>query len=264
VLATVNGVPILDGELLVAATATARKADKEAPDRAQTLLDTLIQDELLAQKALAMGLDQDPHFAEKFALTEAQHAITRRKALAAMAQRALAEKTTVADAEAQKFYNDNAVMMRTEVHILQTARHGQAAMDAALGELKAGKTFDQVAASAFGTIPPEAKRPWDLGWLHWGQLPHQWRPVVPQLAAGGTAPPMPGTGDQLWLVQVAEKRENPALTFEKLKQPIMEWLRFSRTEEAAKREAQELKARAQIRVVKPPVVITPPRLPEAE
>ncbi|MBI5494484.1 MAG: peptidyl-prolyl cis-trans isomerase [Deltaproteobacteria bacterium] len=257
-LATVNGVPIRDAELQMFALTSARRNVPDSPTRAQDTLDVLVTQELLAQQALALGLDRDPRYAEQYSLAEARHALWRRKELAAMAQRNLVEKTAISDEDARKYYEANAAMVRSEYDLLRLARHGEPVIQQVLADLKTGKTFEALAAAMFPELPAGQKPPWQMGWVSWAELPLDWRTVVPSLAVGATSAPLKGVGTQFWLVHVKEKRENPALTFDKQKAAIVEVLRVTRNEEAQKRLEAELRGRAVIQQARPPV-LAPPR-----
>ena len=187
--ATVNGVAIGAAELALA-MATAARAESPhgggsgvTPDRGRVLAG-LIDQELAAQRAVALGLDADPVFKDELAKLDAQLASVRRQRLAALFDKDLAARAAVAPAAVQTFYDQHVDEIRTRVHVWQILFRDRAKATAAAAELAGGATFEAVAQRVLNA--PPGTTPWDVGYLAWtsyrrrGRRPcRAWRSAPP-------------------------------------------------------------------------------------
>ncbi|MBL8625798.1 MAG: peptidyl-prolyl cis-trans isomerase [Myxococcales bacterium] len=221
--ATVNGAAISAAELALAMGTAARAENPHgggsgvAPDRAQVLAG-LIDQELAAQRAVALGLDADPGFKEEQAKLEAQLASVRRQRLASLFDKDVAARAAVTPAAVQAFYDQHVDEIRTRVHVWQILFRDRAKATAAAAELAGGATFEAVAQRVLNA--PPGTTPWDVGYLAWNQLPPAWSTTLPGLAVGGTSGVIAGPGGRFWIIRVIDRQRDDEQTFERARPAI--------------------------------------------
>lgn len=254
VLATVNGAPITATDVRLRVRANAHQAGTETTsEQAQSALDQLVKQELAAQRATALGYDSDPGLQERIREKEAELQAMRRKELAdTYFRRELATKSRPTDADLQRHYEANVARIRTELHILQIFRRDEATIRDVERRLAAQEPFEAVAATLFPSLPEGERKPWDLGFLAWKQLPEPWLDVVYALQPGQTSGVIKSGKDRFWILKLVEKRENTSLTFEQVKPALAQELEEQSS--SARRAAleAELVSKAQITYAKPP------------
>ncbi len=221
--ATVNGAAIGAAELALA-MATAARAESPhgggsgvTPDRGRVLAG-LIDQELAAQRAVALGLDADPAFKDELAKLEAQLASVRRQRLAALFDKDLAARAAVAPAAVQAFYDQHVDEIRTRVHVWQILFRDRAKATAVAAELAGGATFEAVAQRVLNA--PPGTTPWDVGYLAWNQLPPAWSTTLPGMAVGATSGVIDGPGGRFWIVRVIDRQRDDEQTFERARPAI--------------------------------------------
>lgn len=246
VLATVNGHVITAADLDARVKAETRGMPIPA-DRRRGMLDGLVTQELMAQRARELGLDADPRFAEESAEADAQIAGFKRRRLADLfIEREIVAKTETTDAEARKFFDENGPRVRTELHLLQIFRRNRAAIDAAQAALSSGKTFEEVAGGSAEGMPPGRRAPWDIGTTKWLQLPEALREPAFALKPGEVSGVIAGPNDRFWIVKLVDRREDPAATFDTLRMPLNEFLRQAKLEARRAQAEKEIRDRAKI------------------
>lgn len=253
--ATVNGAAISAAELALAMGTAARAENPHgggsgvAPDRAQVLAG-LIDQELAAQRAVALGLDADPGFKDELARLEAQLASVRRQRLAALFDKDLAARTVADPAAVRAFYDQHEAEIRTRIHVWQMLFRDRAKATAAAAELAAGAPFEAVAQQALNAAAGTA--PWDVGYLAWNQLPPAWATEVATLAVGATSGVISGPGGRYWIVRLVDRQRDEAQTFERAR-PAIELRLGDEAARAARAQAlTELRQRARIELAPAP------------
>lgn len=256
VLATVNGVPITEADLLLRSKTSAHEAGTRTERPAEValdregernVLDTVIREELMAQQAVALGLDDDPGLRDALAQRQAEMDAFRRQRLAELYARHDRESVEVTDAEARRYFEDEAARLRHEVHVWQILVRDERQIEQARRDLAAGEPFEVVAARGFPNLPAEAARPWDLGFMKWTQLPEPWRPALQAMHEGQTSGVLRGPRNRFWIVKIVDERDDPAATFDTLRASILELLRAERL--GARRADADRALRAGARVV---------------
>lgn len=244
VLATVGQVPITEQDVRLALRLEDDKPLE--PDLRARVLETLIRQELAAQKATVLALDRDPRYAEALGRQQAQvRAFVRKELADALFRQEVQHKSAVSEAEARAHFEANARQIRTETHVLQILSRSEEEIRGLAEELKQGKKFEEVAGKTFTILPPDGQKPWDLGWLRWAQLPPAWREVVPGLAEGATSDVLTGPGGRYWLVHVVARRENP-LKFEDVRDALIEELKAAKVQTLQAKLDQELQTSAPV------------------
>jgi peptidyl-prolyl cis-trans isomerase C len=254
VLARVNGVPITDVDLALRLKADSHEAggDPGAPDRKKNVLDYLILHEIMAQKAVEMGLDKDAKYQEELRRLEAQLAAFKRQELS---ERYVAregdKRATPSDDEARAYFQKNEKRIRTQVHIFQILKRTENAIVEARSMIERGKTFEEVAASYFPNLP-EGQKPWDLGYLPFYKIPEPWRDTLTDLKVGEMSGILKGPNERFWLIKLVEVKEDTALTFESAKEGILQDMKATRTQHLREGLEKELRAAAKVEMLSPP------------
>lgn len=247
VVATVNGAPITELDLAFASRGTTG-GHQQGPtvDRAK-VLDALILQELAYQQATKLGLDAEPKYQKELHALEAQiNAFKRKKLSEILLQRELRQKAKVSDAEARQYFNDNAVRLRTELNVWQILRRDESGINKIQAELAQGLPFDEVAGKLFPNLPASDRKPWDMGYLQWHQIPEVWRTVVDNLQIGDTSDIIRGPKNRFWIIKLIDRRENPEITFEQAKPKITDILKNEKFQRLREETIQELRNQARI------------------
>lgn len=248
VVATVNGVPITEADVQLGLKPIGHgAAEPSSPDRRKTVIAALIHDELVRQKAVELGLEPEGQYAEEASRLEAQASVARRHGLVeAYYRHQIAKKAEPTEVEARQFFEANAPMIRTEVHLWQILVRDEGQITQAQRELQAGASFEDVARRQFPGLPEAAGLPWELGFLSWKQLPDPWRPVLDALKPGEISPIIRGLNGRFWILKLLERRAKPELTFEDVKPLIVEDLKRARIDQLTLQADQELRKTAKI------------------
>jgi hypothetical protein len=246
VVAWVNGKPITLADVDLRLRGEARGKTPPA-ERRTAMLEQIVSQELLAQRAHELGLDADPKYVEESADADAQIGAYKRRRLADLTiDRELVSAATPTDADAKKYFDDNLPKLKGELHIVQIFRRGRAAIDSARDSINAGKSFDDVAKVGLEESMPGMLPPWDLGWVRWLQLPDPIREAAANLKPGEVSGVISGPGERFWIIKLVERREDDKVSFDLLKPRILELLRNSRLETSRAALEKDLRAKAKI------------------
>lgn len=222
-LARVNGVEITQADL---DERTRRAPTGGGHDALGNVLQTVVREELIAQKAAQLGLDQEAGYRASLEALEAQVRAFRRQQLGELYRTWALGRASPTEAEARAWFDRNAELVRTRFHVLQILRRNEPAEIARdREELKAGTPFAEVAARRFPELPPGTRAPWDLGELSWVQIPPAWRGVLDRLEPGQVSDVIQGEGGRAWVIQLVGKRADPSISFETEKDRIVQLLR---------------------------------------
>ncbi len=248
VVATVNGKPITETELKLRLRGDGHGAAlTDSPETRQAVLDALIAQELFAQKAAEVGLDGDPQYRQEVQRLEAQLRDVRRRELSkAYLTKEVWGKAEVTDADAKKYFDENAAHIRTELRVLQILKKGRAAMEPVLQALAAGKPFEEVAAAQFPALP-DGQKPWETPPLAWQQVPAAWWAEIDKLQPGQVSGPIAGPADRVWVLKLLARTEKPDVTFDSVKEALKAYLRSATLDGARERALQQLRAAASIK-----------------
>lgn len=251
VVARVNGVAITADELDLWA-GRGRHGEAVGQELKAKALESLVTRELMRQEAYKLGLDRHEPVAGKLAALRAQYLAAQREELGAAYNAHLnADGAAVSDAEAARYFDAHAAEMRSEYHLMQIAyAKDPAAIAEARRALDAGTPFETVAAKRFEGLPVE-QRPWDLGYLRWSQLSPEWRDVVAKLRPGEASDVIKGAGERWWIVFLADKRVNEAVTAESERQVIVTMLQTERAAAGRADRLEALRKNADISYAKP-------------
>ena len=247
VLATVNDVPITEYDVQQRVKRAGHGEMMMNPGAAQNVLQTLVRDELIHQKSLELKLDQNPEYRKKLYEVEAQLRAWQRQELSALYLRHMKSKVEVKDGEAQDYFEKNKERIQAKFHVWQIFYRGKdSSIDGAYKELKSGVPFEKVASRRFPNLPKDAKAPWDLGYLHWNQLPPPWQGVIDRLEVGQVSDIIKGPNDRYWVIKLVNKTVDPQITFATEKERIVELLRKKKADELYENMLSEMRTKAKI------------------
>ncbi len=245
VLATVNGVPITEYDMKTRLKRVV--AGGEAHGASPNVLQTLVRDELIYQKAVQLGLDKKPEYRQKLYDIESQFRAFQRQEMANLYRGYVREKAEVTDAEVREYFEKNAKQLQTKFHVLQIFYKGK--YDEIVKDhqdLKKGMPFEKVAARRFAGLPNNIKAPWDLGEMSWNQMPTSWQGIVDRLEPGQVTDIIKGENDRFWVIKLAGKRVDPKITFATEKEKLVEILRQQKADALYKTLLDEMKEKAKI------------------
>ncbi len=206
------------------------------------LLDRWIETELLYQRAVKEGLEHDPPVAETLQQT-------RRQILAdEYLQRELKNRVRVSNQEIQAYYDANIDMYTQEVHLRHIVVNSPDEATQILVQLRAGGDFRTLAQRY--SVDPTAARGGDLGYLGKGAMNPAFEAEVFQMAPGEVRGPI-ASGFGFHIVQVvARRRAAEPLSFELVRDEILQTLLVRKQGEAAQELFVELRTAAHIFLAK--------------
>ncbi len=249
-LATVNGAPIraADVDLLLS---NKRHGLADSPKVRQDILQGIIQHELIRQRAMELGLDDDEEYLAGLHQREAQLNAYQRKALyAAFLRREVEGKMEITEAQGRAYLEAHGDELRSSFHVWQILRKSEAAITEDLRDLQAGKKFEEVAQQRFSKLKTDGGRFWDLGYLQWSQLPEPWQKVIPGLGKGQLSGIIRGPRDRFWIIKVLDRRQAPEATYEALAPRIKALLQRQAVTDRLEKLKQELRQKAKIEIMR--------------
>lgn len=250
VLATVNGVPITELDVRLKIRSRGTHVRGIEPEQRGNVVETIIREELMRQRAVELGLDDDAGYREKRRPLEAQIDAFDRKELAGiLLQNEIAAKTEVSTDEVRRYFESDGARIRTELHVWQILQRTEAAIDQAQREIIQGASFEEVARKQFPELPDAVPRPWDLGYLKWKQVPEAWRDAVYDMKPGDVSDVIAGPGGRFWLIKLIARREDPEATLDRLAPVIVEILKEEKAEALRVATETELREAAHVTYV---------------
>ncbi|MDD5583679.1 MAG: peptidyl-prolyl cis-trans isomerase [Candidatus Omnitrophica bacterium] len=165
------------------------------PEFKERMLDELVEQEILAQTALAKGSDQDPEVLE--ALKRYKSAL-----LAAKMMEDLQKSIATNEAEVKSFYEKNKDIFANppkEIKISEIALDTQAQVNDIQAALSKGGDFAAIARTA--SKAPSAKDGGDLGYMPLKEIilkSNDIEPADPTMANDGKTPPLPDRPKEFW------------------------------------------------------------------
>lgn len=251
VVATVNGKPITDVDLLLNSRKTPAHQSAMTETDTKKVLEDIILQELASQRAVELGLDTDPAYQEELRRMEAQvNALKRKRLSEVFFQQELIQKTKVSDAEARQYFAANTERLRTEIKVWQILRRDESQIEQVKNDLAQDIPFEDVAAKQFPNLPPTVRNPWELDYLRWNQIPEAWRSVIYDLQVGQTSDIIRGPNNRFWIIKLIDKRQNPDVTFEQIKPMITNVLENEKAQRYREEIIRDLRDKARIVYVK--------------
>ena len=232
VLATVNGMPITETDLLYESSSARQHKDDEAPVDQEKILQTIILRELAYQRAVDLGIDKDPEYQEELRRMNAQVTAFKRKKLAdVFFAHEIARRAAVSDEEARKYFEKNAEAIRSEIHVWQILRRDESLIEQDLDNLQQGEAFADVASKRFQNLPQTDRMPWDLGYLKWEQIPELWWSGIRDLKAGETSGIIRGQNERYWIIKLVARRRIQNISYEDIELKIKDVLKNEKNQQ---------------------------------
>lgn len=246
VRARVNGVSITGDEValwLAGPHGTAKSGSPLTPEQA---LEDLIDLELMAQRAQALGHRVEGGPAADGGADAVLGRATRRQSLAKQFRmKELLLKAVVTPEEARAWFDANAAWVRSELEVQSMRVAGREAVGQAQGLLASGKSFEEVAATVDVGRGAEP-RPGVAKRLRWSQVPPPWRAELERLTAGKISGPIADGAGGFWLLKLLGRNEDPAVTFESAGPAVQAWLTAQKFEQQRESVVKELRGKAKI------------------
>jgi peptidyl-prolyl cis-trans isomerase C len=216
VLAKVNGKEITEDDLKVVAEDLGSNLPPQLQGKARDayLLDYLIDGELIAQKAIADKLDQDPEFPKRLAYI-------REKLLMESVLRKLSKEVATDDAM-KKTYEEVAKAQKpeTEIHARHILVPTEDDAQAALKRVKAGEDFAKVAKELSKDPGSEGG---DLGWFTKDRMVPEFAEAAFKLEPGQVSEPVKSQFG--WhIIKVEGKREKAFPAFDEVKDQVARYV----------------------------------------
>ncbi|MBK8254728.1 MAG: peptidyl-prolyl cis-trans isomerase [Polyangiaceae bacterium] len=249
-VARVNGVPIAESELDLKLKTESHEAAPGTQTK-KNVLEQLVTREVLAQKALSMGLDKDPRYLEGLQRLEAQVALYKRQQLSdLLLEKEGGKRSAVTEDDAKAYYQKFEKRIKTQMHVYQILRRSESAIVEARSAIDRGKSFEEVAKDLFPGLP-ESQKPWDLGYLSFSKIPEPWREQLYDMKPGEMSGILRGPNDRFWLVKLIDVREDPSVTFESAKEAILADLKATRVQATRGDLEKELRGDAKVEILLP-------------
>jgi len=246
-LAEVNGVAITEDDLNL--RLQGGHAGNIAPQMREQALQDLIDEELLYQKGVKLGLDKDAKYKNALKVMEARMNAFKRAEMARMMKGSkIASAVNVTNEDVKKYFTEHEAMISTDVHLLGIRFPDEGEAGKAYERMKS-ESFEAVAREKFARAPKGKTAPWDMGFLHWNQIPAEWVDAVYALKKGEISGVLNSQRSGIYIVKIVDRRKNPDAALERASASIMNRLVEIRGREAYSHYIDELKREAKI--VKP-------------
>jgi len=246
VLATVNGVPITEYDVKQSIK-KAVHGEQLTPEATQNVLQVLVRNELIYQQSIELGLDKNPEYRRKLEEVEAQLRAYKRQEISTLYRGYIKNKAEVTDSETKEYFEKNSNRIQAKVHLGQIYYKGEEARIAEdYKELKSGKSFEKVASKRFPNLPKGMNAPWDLGYLHWSQIPPYWQDSIDRLKPGQVSDIIKGPNKRFWLIKLVDRTVDPNITFATEKEKIVEVLRKQKADELSETMLSQMRAKSKI------------------
>lgn len=229
VVATVNGTPISELDIQLAASRSGGHGDTGNDSDETQVLQRIVLQEVARQKAIDAGYDADTEYRNDLYTLQVQLEAFQRKRLAEIYYaREFEAQAAISDEDAQRFFDDNANIVNHRVHVWQIFRRDKTLIEQDLEALRAGKPFEQVAGERFPDLPQLDRKPWDLGYMHWTQLPDPWWDSLRAMGRGDTSEIIEGPNDRYWIIRLIDRERLPDQGFEDAAPRLRDILRNER------------------------------------
>ncbi|MCM2359684.1 MAG: peptidylprolyl isomerase [Geobacteraceae bacterium] len=243
VLAEVNGAVITteDFKKEVEILPAYLKQMAASPDGRKEMLDSMVVRELVLQDAQKQGVDKSPEVAAKM------EDMKKRVIVEAYLKKKVAEQADIADADLQKFYDQNKEKFKTgeqikASHIL--VKSEKEAQDV-LTQLKGGAKFEDLARK-FST-DPAGQKGGDLGWFGKDSMIPEFEKVAFALKEGQVSGVVK-TKFGYHIIKLVGKRPAGVLPFAEVKEQLKASLLPEKQQEVFKKVKEELKKSAKLSV----------------
>jgi parvulin-like peptidyl-prolyl isomerase len=155
-------------------------------------------------------------------------------------------KAEVTREDARKYYDEHTEMISTDLHIAALRFPDEEKARAALERIMGGAAFESVAREMHPHALPGKPSPWDMGFLHWNQIPAELTDAVYALRKGEVSGVLSGRRSGMFIVKLIDRKKNPEAAFERMSAAVMMRLRDLRAMQEYERYIEGLKKEAKI------------------
>ena len=246
ILATVNGVPITEYDVNLNLKRIVH-GETVTPEATKNILENLVRNELIYQQSLELGLDNNLEYRRKLYEADAQLRDYKKREISPLYREYIKNKVVVTDSEAKEYFEQNSKRIQTKIHLGQIYYKGEEArISEDYKEIKGGKSFEKVASRRFLNLPKGMNAPWDLGYLHWSQIPSFWQDSIDRLKPGQVSDIIKGPNERFWVIKLIDRTVDPNITFSTEKTNIVEILRKQKTDELSKTMLEQMRTKSKI------------------
>lgn len=241
VAAWVNGRDVTEAEVeLVQRRPGSRRLERDEA------LDLLIDLELQAQAAEALGLHEERSYQAIVARLEAQAREGRRAALAKQYRmNQVATLPQIPEAVARAWFDANRGQIRTEFDVQQILSRSRPDAEKAARALADGLPFDEVAAQ----FPSQATRPPPI---RFDGLAPGWWAALRGLSPGQSTAAIPMTGGRFAVLHLVERRDLGEPVFDEVRGRIVAVLQSQKLEDTRAETPAKLRRTATIEIAPAP------------
>jgi parvulin-like peptidyl-prolyl isomerase len=245
VLAKVNGVAITEDDLYL--RLEGGHGGTITPEMRKQALENLINQELLYQEGLKLGLDKDAKYRNAVKVMEMRLKDFKRSEMSRrVGSTRIAATVNVTEQDVDRYIEENGERLKSEFHVGMVRFTDEAEAKEARARIQGGETFESVAGKKSSHAPSGAKQQWDLGYLPWNQLPFEWRQVLEVLGKGAVSDVLSGKRTGVTLIKLYDKKKNSKLDPQSIRGAIMNRLLDEKVVEAYNEHLQKLKQEATI------------------
>jgi len=255
VLATVNGTPITAIELDF--HNRGGHGAKPGKQQANRVLSNLIEEELLYQRGMELGLDKSPDFQRNQRMMELRAAAAKRKELARrVINQEMTKAQQVSDEELKALYEKKKSRIQISLVLAGLQFRDEQHAQEALKQIQGGTAFEAIAKGMFPANHQKQKNgtpPWVIGTMEWERIPPQWEDILYNLEPGQISDVVKdkqgGRNTGVRLFKLMEKKARPDSSFQAVRSALSNRLRSVRVLDAREKLIQQLKKEAEIKQI---------------
>jgi parvulin-like peptidyl-prolyl isomerase len=242
VVVTVNETPITEAEIAVKLQQMGSHGREAGPEMRERAIEEIIVQELMYQKGQKLGLDKEVKFRNSVRLMELRNNEFKRAEM----ERQIRNTQVAAKVEV----NDDVKKLRRawgdDLDRLPPAQYAEDEARSSLEQIKSGTPFDTVAKEKSPSAPKGKTAPWDMGYLHWNQIPIEWVDAVYALKKDEVSGVLSSKRSGVFIVKIFDRKKNPDAAFGRMSASIMNRLRDLRVMQDYDRYIDALKSEAKI------------------
>jgi parvulin-like peptidyl-prolyl isomerase len=243
VLARVNGTPLTPGDVAF----RLELAHGNKPQYGDKSIDDIINQELLYQQGLKLGLDKDPSYIRKFGKPDGAPSGARRLEMARRVfNTQIASHIDVSYLDGKEYYDKHEERISTELHLHMIKADKRADAEEALKKIRSGAAFESAAQSMMGSVLVNGRKPWDLGFVKWENIPVDFEEQIYALKPGEVSNILGSQPTGFQIVKMIESRKAPKTNYPGISAIVMNHLRDMKLLTAYNTYVENLRKNAKI------------------
>ncbi len=244
--ATVNGQEITDKDIqAIIQVIPGARFDKLTKEQQKKIVEQAVEKKLLAEKAIKSGIENDPDYKKTLETMKKELALE-------IWMKKQFDKVKVTEKEMKDFYNKNIQMFKQPAqakarHILLKSKKEAMAV---INELKKAKNVEQkfIELAKKKSTGPSAANGGELGWFDAKRMVKPFSDAAFKLKKGAFTKTPVKTQFGYHVIYLEDKKPAGNVSFEQAKPNIEQTLKVKKFQEMMKKTAQELKAKADIKM----------------